>query len=240
MFGRLSMSSALRVAVLVKQVPRADALQLGPDGRLVRDGQELEMNPYCRRAVSQGVALARQSGGTCVVVTLGPPSADDVLREALAWGAGEGVHLCGMEFAGSDTLATARALAAALRREGPFDLVLGGRNSVDADTGQVGPGLAELLGLPFAAGVRELVENAGYLDVRCEHDDGWVTARLPLPAVVTVAERLCEPAKMPPSERAAVDGTRIRRLSGADLGAGPWGTEGSPTRVGPTRILRSD
>ena len=127
------------IAVLVKQVPAVDALELGADGRLRRDRVELEMNPYCRRAVSQGVALARQLGGRCVALTLGPAAAEDVLREAVAWGADEGVHVVDPVFAGSDTLATAQALAAALRRLGPFDLVLLGRNSVDADTGQVGP-----------------------------------------------------------------------------------------------------
>ena len=82
------------------------------------------MNPYCRRAVAQGVTLARDTGGTCTVVTLGPPSAEDVLREAVAWGADAGLHACDPAFAGSDTLATARALAAVLRAAGPFDLVL--------------------------------------------------------------------------------------------------------------------
>ena len=116
----------------------------------------LEMNPYCRRAVAEGVTLARETGGTCTVVTLGPPSAEDVLREAVAWGADDGLHACDPAFAGSDTLATARALAAVLRAAGPFDLVLLGRNSIDGETGQVGPELAELLDLPFASGVRRL------------------------------------------------------------------------------------
>ncbi len=107
------------------------------------------MNPYCRRAVAQGVTLARETGGTCTVITLGPPGAEDVLREAVAWGADAGLHACDPAFAGSDTLATAGALAAVLRAAGPFDLILVGRNSIDGETGQVGPELAELLDLPF-------------------------------------------------------------------------------------------
>ena len=146
----------MRVAVLVKQVPRVEDMELSPDGRLKRDGVELEMNAYCRRAVSKGVEIARDHGGTCTVFTLGPPAAEDVLREAVAWGADEGVLVSDPACAGSDTLATATALAAALRRQGPFDLVLAGRNSIDADTGQVGPEVAELLDLPFAGGVRSL------------------------------------------------------------------------------------
>src|SRR5580693_10532350 len=146
----------MRVAVLVKQVPRAEEMELLPDGRLKREGVELEMNAYCRRAVSKGVEIARDSGGTCTVFTLGPPVAEDSLREAVAVGADEGVLITDPAFAGSDTLATASALAAALRNLGELDLVLVGRNSVDADTGQVGPELAELLDLPFIAAAREL------------------------------------------------------------------------------------
>ena len=225
------------IAVLVKQVPQVDALELGPDGRLRRDRVELEMNAYCRRAVSQGVALVRQFGGRCVVVTLGPPSAEDVLREAVAWGADEGVHVVDPVFAGSDTLATALALAAALRTLGPFDLVLLGRNSVDADTGQVGPQLAELLDLPFSASVRQMEVGEEALMLDCEVDDGHRELRLALPAVVSVAERLCQPAKVPPERRAAVPAERLHRLTAADLGPGPWGGTMSPTSVGATHVL---
>ena len=81
----------LKIAVLVKQVPRVEDMTLGEGGRLRREGIELEMNAYCRRAVSKGVELAHLTAGRCVVFTLGPPSAEDVLREAVAWGADEGV-----------------------------------------------------------------------------------------------------------------------------------------------------
>jgi electron transfer flavoprotein alpha subunit len=225
------------VAVLVKQVPRAEEMELLPGGRLRREGIELEMNAYCRRAVSKGVEIARDTGGGCLVFTLGPAQAEDTLREAVAWGADEGVLVTDPAFAGSDTLATARALAAALEREGPFDLVLVGRNSIDADTGQVGPEVAELLDLPFAGGVRELSLVPGGAEVRCELDDGWRTVRIALPAVLSAAERLTEPCKVAPEGRAAVDVTRIRRLTARDLGPGPWGAEGSPTTVGAVRGL---
>jgi len=232
---------AMRVAVLVKQVPRAEEMQLLPDGRLKRDGIELEMNAYCRRAVSKGVEIAKERAGTCTVFSLGPPVAEDSLREAVAWGADEGVLVTDPAFAGSDTLATASALVAALRREGPFDLILVGRNSIDADTGQVGPEVAELLDLPFAGGVKELTltEHGAQpgVAVRCELDDGWRDVRVQLPAVLSVAERLTEPCKVPPEGRAAVDVTRIRRLTAADLGPGPWGAAGSPTTVGDVRAL---
>lgn len=230
----------LRIAALVKQIPVAESMELDPEGRLRREGLPLEMNAYCRRAVSEGVLLARASGGHCSVFTLGPPSAEDVLREAIAWGADEGVHICGAEFAGSDTLATARALATALALRGPFDLVLVGRNTLDGDTGQVGPEVAELTGLAFAAGVRQLDLDGSRLELQLEQDDGTEQVELALPAVLSVAERLCEPCKMPPEARQAVPAGRISRLGAADLGPGPWGQAGSPTRVGRVRELHHD
>jgi electron transfer flavoprotein alpha subunit len=227
----------VRVGVLIKQVPAGESLTLGPDGRLIREGMELEINAYCRRAISQGVALARQSGGTCTVFTLGPAAAEDALREAVAWGADEGVLITDGAFAGSDTLATARALVAAIERSGGFDVILVGRNSVDADTGQVGPEVAELLGLPFLGGVRSLLLKSAMVVARLELDDGWAIAEVDLPAVLSTAERLCPPAKVDPAGRAAVDPGRLRRLSAADLGPGPWGAAGSPTHVGGVHTL---
>jgi electron transfer flavoprotein alpha subunit len=184
--------------------------------------------------------------GTVTAFTLGPPSAEDVLREAIAWGVEnavfvEGVLVSDPVFGGSDTLATARALAAAIEHEGPFDLVLAGRNSVDADTGQVGPELAELLDLPFATGVRHLSMKGTTLHLRCEHDDGWAQLEVELPLVASCAERLIDPCKVSPEGRATVSAEAIRTLTAKDLrngawGDGPWGAEGSPTRVGAVRL----
>ncbi len=228
----------LRIAALVKQIPKFENMTLGPDGRLQRDGLELHMNDYCRRAVAQGVALARVTGGTCTAITLGPPSADTVLREAILCGAVRGIHVTDVAFAGSDTLATARALAAALARVGPFDLILCGRNSIDADTGQVPPELAELLDLPFVTGVREVDLRGGALWARLEHDDEWVEVEVDLPAVVSCAERLIDPCKIKdPSAWASVEAALIDTVTAADLGAGPWGQAGSPTWVGRTRAI---
>jgi electron transfer flavoprotein alpha subunit len=228
---------AIRIGVLVKQIPRFEDIASDANGRLRRDDVELEMNAYCRRAVSKGVELARDLGGTCTVFTLGPPAAEDVLREAVAWGASEGVLITDPAFAGSDTLATAQALAAAVRKLGPFDLILTGLNSVDADTGQVGPELAELLRMPFVAGARSMELDGTTIAARCEDDNGWSEVEVALPAVISCAERLCQPAKVSAQGRAGVPGNRIRRLSTADLGSGPWGEEGSPTKVGAVRTL---
>ena len=230
----------MNIAVLVKQVPKAEAMTITSDGRLQREGVELEMNAYCRRAVSKGVELAAANGGRCTVFTLGPPAAEDILREAVAWGADQGVLVSDPAFAGSDTLATAKALAAALRHHGPWDLILVGRNSIDADTGQVGPQVAELLDLPFAGGVRKLEVAGGIAEVTCEQDDGWRTCQVRLPAVLSTAERLCEPCKVPPDGRAEVPTDRLGWLRAADLGPGPWGAAGSRTEVGTVRSMDID
>ena len=116
--------------------------------------------------------------------------------------------------------------------------MLTGRNSVDADTGQVGPELAELCDLPFLGGVRHLAIDAdNVVSARCEHDDGWLQAEVHLPAILSCAERLIDPAKVDPPGRAAVPAERIRRLTAADLGPGPWGQAASPTSVGEVKVM---
>ena len=241
----------LRLAALVKQTPRFESMELGDDGRIVREGLELEMGAYCRRATAQAVALAEEHGGTVTVLTMGPPSARDVLREALTHADEHGVEARGAllsdpALAGSDTLATARALAAALDHLAggdPFDAVLCGRNSVDADTGQVGPELAELTGWPFLTGVKELrlVGAAPTLVAGCELDDAWEDVEVDLPVVLSAAERLIDPCKIKdPSLWVPEDDPRIVELALADLGPGPWGAAASPTSVGRMRTEEVD
>ncbi|MCY3925939.1 MAG: hypothetical protein OXG52_10620, partial [bacterium] len=231
----------LRVLALAKQIPVFEDMRLGPDRRLVRDGHVLHMNDYCRRGVAQGLLVARASGGTLGVLTLGPPAADTVCREAVAFGADAGFHVTDPAFAGSDTLATARALAAAVEHLGPFDLILAGRNSVDADTGQVPPQLAELLGLPFACGVRRLRLTGERLSLLLEHNDEWLDVELEIPALLSCAERLIDPCKIKdPAVWAAVDGSRIQTIDASELGPGPWGAAASPTSVGPIWTLKID
>ena len=228
----------LRITALVKQIPKFEEMRLGDDGRLVRSGVELHMNDYCRRAVRTGCDLAEATGGTCTAITLGPPEAHTVLREAILCGCAAGLHVSDPAFAGSDTLATARALAGALEVHGPWDLVLCGRNSVDADTGQVPAQVAELLGLPFLSGVRELDLVKGTVRVLLEHDDEWVRAEVDLPAVLSCAERLCDPCKVKePEAWATVDARLLTTITATEIGPGPWGQAGSPTSVGEVRVL---
>lgn len=260
---QISPARPLRVLALAKQIPVFQEMRLGPDGRLVREGV-LHMNDYCRRAVAKGHEIAKASGGTMSVMTLGPDTADTVCREALAFGAANGypvngIHVCDRAFAGSDTLATARALATAIRCTGPYDLVLCGLNSLDADTGQVPPQIAELLDLPFAAGVRKLQLDGETLRLELEHDDERSLVEVGLPALLSCAERLCDPCKVrEPEVWAEQDGSLITKLSATDIAAdiadgdlagtggtstaatSLWGQEGSPTSVGEVRIVPTD
>lgn len=226
----------MRILATAKQVPSSsEDLLLDSSGKMIREGIALEMNPYCKRAVAKAVELAQLTKGSSMVVSLGPPSAEDILLEALAWGADEAVLLTDRIFAGSDTLATARALAAFVEKEGPFDLILVGHSSLDSDTGQVGAELAELLGLAFADSVRELDldEGSKFVHLRCEQDDGGRLLSLALPAVLAVAERLCAPAKVSRDIWSEIPSSRVRKLKADDLGSkGPWGLQGSPTEVG--------
>src|SRR5207244_1494240 len=132
------------------------------------------------------------------------------------------IHLCDPAFAGSDTLATARALSLVLRREG-YDLVLFGQYALDAETGQVGPEVAALLGLPCIPDVRRLIlaPALGTAEVEHEVDDGHEVLRTPLPALLTVLERLNKPLRPTPEGLSAAQNAMIEVLTPADLGASP-------------------
>src|SRR2546427_687028 len=139
----------MKYAVLIKQVPNVSEMQFDPQTRrLRREGVRLEVSSFDVRALIRALELRAETGGEVTVLTMGPPQAREALVHCLALGADRGVHLVDAAFAGSDTLATARALALALRREG-FGLVLCGKTSVDAETGQVGPVVVERQGRMF-------------------------------------------------------------------------------------------
>jgi electron transfer flavoprotein alpha subunit len=235
----------MRIVVCVKYVPVLSALRFDPETRrLVREGVPGEVSGFDQRALTAAVALRERHGGEVVALTMGPPAAREGLVVALALGADRAVHLRDAALAGSDTLATARALAAAVRREAP-DLVLAGRASTDAETGQVGPEVAELLDLPQATVVRRIAIDpaARTFEAERETDDGWETVAGPLPALVTVAEDIAEERFPTKAARQAAAEKPIAELSLGDLGLSPEmvGPAGSPTWVAgvePVEIAR--
>src|SRR5436309_1665097 len=233
----------MRIVVCVKWVPALGSLRFDPETRrLVREGLPGEVSSFDLRGLGAAVALRAAHGGEVVALTMGPPGARDGLVECLALGADRALHLVDAVLAGSDTLATARALAAALEREAP-DLVLFGRASTDAETGQVGPEVAELLGLPQVTAARRLVvdPSARTFVAERETDDGFETVTGPLPAVVTAAEDLAEERFPTKADRQAAAAKPIEAVSAADVGldARAVGTVGSPTWVAGLEAVES-
>src|SRR3989441_4950946 len=225
----------MRIVVCLKHVPVLSALRFDPETRrLVREGVPGEVSSFDLRALGAATALRQAHGGEVLALTMGPPATRAGLVHCLALGADRAIHLLDPLLAGSDTLATARALAAVLRREAP-DVVLLGRASVDAETGQVGPEVAELLGWPQVTAARRLSADptTRRFTAEREADDGFETLEGPLPAVVTAAEDLAE-ERFPTKAARQVAATKpIATVGVADLGLAPAevGLAGSPTEV---------
>jgi electron transfer flavoprotein alpha subunit len=221
-----------KVAVCIKQIPVVDDANFDPVTKTIRrDGVNI-IGAYDLSAIAEAVALKRQFGAEATVVTMGPPQARSALTDALAMGIDHAVHLEDRAFAGSDTLATARALALWLKREA-FDLVLLGKYSLDAETGQVGPEIAELLRVPQITGVCKLQIDGGILRAERESDEGLEEIDCGLPAVITCAERLIKPIGVRPKAREEAKSKPITTVRAAELSqdVAQFGLAGSPTWV---------
>jgi len=225
----------MKILVCVKQVPDAKDVRLDPvTNTLAREGVESIMNPYDRHALEEAVAIREQLGGTVTVITMGPPQAEAVLREAIACGADDGVLVSDRAFAGADTWATAYTLARAAQTLGDFDLIVCGKQAIDGDTAQVGPGLACRLQIPYATCVQKTRKVAdGAIEVERMMDDGFDVVRLPLPALLTVVKDINEPRVASLKGKMKAKKAEIRKFSAADIGADPQciGLAGSPTQV---------
>jgi electron transfer flavoprotein alpha subunit len=223
----------LRFLVFIKQVPEANEIRFNSDTRtIVRDGVKNIINPYDRRAISEAVRYRNENGGKVVVATMGPPQAREALAEAIIMGADNGVHILDRRLAGSDTLVTAKVLAAAAKKIG-FDLILAGQHSTDSETGQVPSALAELLQLPAASSVRRIEYGDRRINVICETDEGTAELSIPLPAVLSAAERLIKPIKVKEFDANSVPAEKIEviGLEDLDLQEVEVGLAGSPTWV---------
>jgi electron transfer flavoprotein alpha subunit len=225
----------MKVVVLVKQVPLVTDLKFDPETKtLIREGVPNVINPYDRYALVEGVKLKKAHGGEAVAVTMGPPQAREAMVEALALGCDRAVHIVDRAFAGSDTLATARALSLFLKKEG-FDLVFCGKYSVDAETGQVGPEVAQLLDIPQITGVTKLEVADGGRHIRATRgtDEGQEVIECDLPALLTAEERLNRPGPTPPAALEAARSRPIEVLAADDLSPDHsiFGFAGSPTWV---------
>ena len=225
----------MKSIVLVKQVPMVSAMKLDPETKtLQREGVPSEVSSFDVRGLLKALELRDEHGGEVVALTMGPPQAEEALRYCLALGADRAVHLTDRAFAGADTLATARTLALACEQEG-YDLILCGRHSTDAETGQVGPEIAELLDIPQVTGVAALTldTDGKTLRVERETDSGFDTLDCPLPALVSATEDLA-PERFPrKAERQAAQEKPVETVTASGLSAdlSRFGAAGSPTWV---------
>ena len=225
----------MHIVCCVKQVPDTTQVKIDPEtNTLIRAGVESICNPYDVVAVEAAVQLIEKYGGKVTVISMGPPQAELALRECLSLGADEAILLSDRAFAGADTLATACTLSAAINKLGQYDIIICGRQTLDGDTGQVGPELAEMLGIPFVAYVSKVEEMADrHMRVQRMVEEGHEVIETSLPAVITVVKEINVPRL--PSLRGIMKskGAVIPVWTAQELGVdqGMVGLAGSATKV---------
>ena len=226
----------MKIIVCIKQVPGTAQVEIDPKtGVLKRDGVESKMNPYDLYAIETALRIQAQCGAQVTALTMGPPQAEAVLREAFMMGVDDGVLLSDRRFGGADVLATSYTLSQGVRAAGGADLILCGKQTTDGDTAQVGAELAESLGIPHVTGLlrlREVTETGlvADLDLPLQIE----TVRIPFPCLATVEKGIFEP-RLPSFRRKLATADRpIRRITLDDLpDRDPmhYGLNGSPTQV---------
>ncbi len=187
----------MKIVVCIKQVPDTNEVKLDPKtNRLIRDGVPSIINHDDKAGIEAALQLRERVGGTVTVVCMGPPQADVALREALAMGCDEAYLLSAREFGGSDTCATAIIISSALKKIG-YDIVFTGRQAIDGDTAQVGPQIAENLGIPQVSYTEELIDvNDKTITVKRQYEDRYHIIEVKLPCLLTAIQELAEPRYM--------------------------------------------
>jgi len=225
----------MRIFVCIKQVPDTKDIRLDPvTHTLSREGVQSIMNPYDEHALEEAVRLKEAMGGEVTVISMGPPQAEEMLRLAISLGADKAVLVSDRAFAGADTCATTYALAKTVAHLGGADLILCGKQAIDGDTAQVGPGLAVRLDMPFATCIQRIRKaDAETLTAERMMDDGYDVVELDLPALVTVVKDINEPRVPSLKGKMRAKSATIVRLTAADIGADAalCGLAGSPTQV---------
>ncbi len=225
----------MRVFVCIKQVPDTTQVKINPEtNTLIREGVASIINPFDMYAIEEGIRVKEKHDCTVTVVSMGPPQVVEALREAISLGADEAYLLSDRAFAGADTLATAYTLAAGIRKLGGADLIILGRQAIDGDTGQVGPGLAENMGIVHITDVRK-IENIDGATITVERllEEGFVRLRTQLPVLLTVVKEINEP-RLPSLKgklRAKKATVEILKVEDLDIDQERIGLSGSPTQV---------
>ena len=225
----------MNIIIPIKQVPETSNVKMDEEtGTMVREGVESIINPLDLYAIELGIQLKEEHGGKITVITMGPPSAERALKEAMAMGCDDGILISGREFAGSDTRATSYVLAEAIKKIKDYDLILAGERATDGDTGQVGPGIASFLDLPLSTYTSKIVEiNNKNIIVERLIEEGYETLKMPLPALVSVVKEISYP-RLPTlrgKQRAKKTDIPVWSKNNMELNELELGLNGSPTRV---------
>ena len=189
----------MKIIVCVKQVPDTSGkVAVNPDGTLNRASMAAITNPDDLNAVEAALVLKEQTGAEVVVVSMGPPPAEGMLREIIARGVDRAVLISGREFGGSDTYATSQIIAAAINKIGldEDDVVFCGRQAIDGDTAQVGPQIAEKLGIPQVSYAAEITKEGKTLTIKRMLEDGYMTIKVKTPCLITCIKELNNPRYM--------------------------------------------
>jgi electron transfer flavoprotein beta subunit len=225
----------LNIVVCIKQVPGTTQVKINPEtGTLIRDGVEAVVNPFDEYAIEEALRIKERVGGVVKVVSMGPPQAETALRSAIAMGADEGYLISDRAFAGSDTWATSYTLSNAIKTLGQFDLIICGKQAIDGDTAQVGPGVAEMLGIPYVAWVRKIDEiTDSHMKVERLMEEGYDIIEMPLPGLITVVKEINTPrmASLRGKMKAKSAKINIINASMMNVDHKKLGLKGSPTQV---------
>ncbi|WP_300382153.1 electron transfer flavoprotein subunit beta/FixA family protein [Clostridium sp.] len=226
----------MRTIVCIKQVPGTSKVEVDEKtGVLKRDGIDTKMNPYDLYALETAIKIKEDHGGDIKVISMGPPQAMEVIKEAFSMGADSGILISDRKFAGADVLATSYTISQGVKQMGDFDLIFCGKQTTDGDTAQVGPEMAEYLGIPHVANVRKLVEVKEYsIVVEVDMPNTFNIVEVNYPCLLTVEKDIFEPRLPSYKKKMASKDREIKILSLRDLedkDENKYGLNGSPTQV---------
>lgn len=224
----------MNIIVCIKQVPDTAEVKLDPEtGTLIREGVPSIINPDDKAGLEAALRIKDECGAKVTLVCMGPMQADVALREGLAMGADEAYLVSDRVFGGADTYATSFTIASAIRFIGSFDLIITGRQAIDGDTAQVGPQIAEHLGLPNVSYAEDIKLEGDSIIVRRQYEDRYHVIKAEMPCLITALSELNKPRYMTPGGILEAYEKEVHMLSNADLNIGKSriGLNGSPTRV---------
>lgn len=225
----------MNIIVCIKQVPDTTNVRIDPEtNTLMREGVESIINPFDMYALEEGMRIRERIGGKVTALTMGPPQAENALREAISLGIDDAILLSDRAFAGSDTWATSLALAGAIRKISSYDLIICGKQAIDGDTAQVGPGIAVHLNIPQITFVKK-IEEISDKKIRAERmmEEGYQIIEAPLPALITVVKEINEPRlpSMKGKMKAKKAEIPVWKITDIQVPEDEVGLKGSPTVV---------